>query len=119
MLTARAEYELTDETELRTAAVASEGGEGSDSGDIAAWHGPERYDVIVANASLPWVPDHAALLPALMRRLAPGGQLAVQMPDNLDEPVHRLMRKVAAEGPWAGQLASAGAVRAPRRQPDW
>lgn len=88
-------------------------------GDIAAWHGPERYDVILANASLQWVPDHAALLPALMQRLAPGGQLAVQMPDNLEEPAHRLMRKVAAEGQWAAKLAAAGAVRAPRRQAGW
>ncbi|UFN50837.1 trans-aconitate 2-methyltransferase [Roseomonas sp. OT10] len=88
-------------------------------GDIAAWDGPERYDVILANASLQWVPDHAALLPALVRRLAPGGQLAVQMPDNLDEPAHRLMREVAAEGPWAARLAAATAARAPRRGAGW
>ncbi|MFC0407182.1 trans-aconitate 2-methyltransferase [Roseomonas elaeocarpi] len=88
-------------------------------GDIAAWHGPERYDVILANASLQWVPDHATLLPTLMQRLAPGGQLAVQMPDNLEEPAHRLMRQVAAEGPWTAKLAAAGAARAPRRGAGW
>lgn len=87
--------------------------------DIAAWRGPERYDVILANASLQWVPDHAALLPALLERLAPSGQLAVQMPDNLDEPAHLLMRDVAAEGPWAAKLTSAGAARAPRRGAGW
>ena len=88
-------------------------------GDIAAWHGPERYDVVLANASLQWVPDHAALLPALLERLAPGGQLAVQMPDNLDEPAHQLMRKVASVGPWAAKLAAAGEARAPRRGAGW
>ncbi len=29
------------------------------------------------------------------------------MPDNLDEPAHRLMREVAAAGPWADKLKDA------------
>src|SRR5262245_55293519 len=33
--------------------------------------------------------------------------------DNLDEPAHRLMREVAAEGPWAGRLADAAGRLAP------
>ena len=57
--------------------------------DIAAWDDPGAVDLIFANASLQWLPDHGALLPALLARLAPGGSLAVQMPDNLDEPTHR------------------------------
>ncbi len=52
------------------------------------------------------------LLPALIGKLASGGALAVQMPDNLDEPAHRLMREVAAAGPWAAKLAAAAAARA-------
>ena len=55
---------------------------------------------------------HEALLPALIAKLAPGGALAVQMPDNLDEPAHRLMREVAADGPWAAKLAASSAARA-------
>ncbi|PNA10009.1 trans-aconitate 2-methyltransferase, partial [Pseudomonas sp. MPR-R1B] len=35
---------------------------------------------------------------------APGGVLAVQMPDNLAEPTHRLMRAVAGAGPWSAAL---------------
>ncbi|MBN9526106.1 MAG: trans-aconitate 2-methyltransferase [Alphaproteobacteria bacterium] len=87
--------------------------------DIADWTGSERFDVILANAALQWVPDHARLLPALLARLAPGGSLAVQMPDNLDEPAHRLMRKVAADGPWAGKLVDAAQARASRHDADW
>ena len=34
--------------------------------DIGAWTGAARYDVILANASLQWVPDHATLLPRLL-----------------------------------------------------
>jgi trans-aconitate 2-methyltransferase len=87
--------------------------------DIAAWRSSGPFDVILANASLQWVPDHAALLPALVARLAPGGRLAVQIPDNLDEPAHVLMRETAAAGPWASKLADASRAREVRRGADW
>jgi trans-aconitate 2-methyltransferase len=87
--------------------------------DIATWHDPGPFDVILANAALQWIPDHEQLLPALIAKLAPGGSLAVQMPDNLDEPAHRLMREVAATGPWADRLNTATQARAPRRSADW
>jgi trans-aconitate 2-methyltransferase len=41
------------------------------------------------------------------------------MPDNLDEPVQRLMRDVAADGPWAAKLATAAGQRTPMGSPDW
>lgn len=72
--------------------------------DAATWVPERAPDLIYANAVLQWLPDHAALLPRLFRLLAPGGVLAVQMPDNLSEPTHRLMRAVAAEGPWAAAI---------------
>ncbi len=51
--------------------------------------------------------------PRLFAALAPGGELAVQMPDNLSEPTHRLMREVASAGPWASVLRDALRVRPP------
>ena len=65
-------------------------------------------DVIFANAVFQWLPDHIAVLQRLMDQLAPGGVLAVQMPDNLAEPSHELMRETAASMPFAGKLAAAG-----------
>lgn len=88
-------------------------------GDIGGWDEPGPFDVILSNAVLQWLPDHAALLPRLAGKLAPGGSLAVQMPDNLDEPAHRLMREVAGEGPWAGKLAGAAARRATIQSASW
>jgi trans-aconitate 2-methyltransferase len=85
-----------------------------DLADISTWDEPGPYDVILANAVLQWVPDHETLLPRLVGKLADGGCLAIQMPDNLDEPAHRLMRQIAAEDRWAGKLASAAGARAPR-----
>jgi len=60
---------------------------------------------------LQWVPDHRRLLPRLLDVLTPGGVLALQMPDNWEEPTHRLMRETAAEGPWAETIGDTGAVR--------
>jgi trans-aconitate 2-methyltransferase len=79
--------------------------------DLATWNAPGPWDLVLANAALQWVPDHASLLPRLVALLAEGGSLAVQMPDNLDEPTHRLMREVAAEPPWAEKLAEAASAR--------
>lgn len=67
-----------------------------EQGDIADWAPAEPVDLAYANASLQWVSDHERLLPRLLSALAPGGVLAVQMPDNLDEPSHVLMRETAA-----------------------
>ncbi len=80
--------------------------------DIGAWNPVAPLDVILANASLQWLPDHAVLYPRLASQLAVGGTLAVQTPDNLEEPAHRLARQIAAEGPWAEKI---GAVRHPAR----
>ncbi len=80
--------------------------------DIATWQPDQPQDVILANASLQWLPDHQQLYPRLVSHLAPGGSLAVQTPDNLEEPAHRLAREVAASGPWA---ATIGDVRHPAR----
>ncbi len=66
---------------------------------------------------LQWVPNHEQLFPSLVKKLAPGGNLAVQMPDNLDEPAHRLLREIAADGPWANKLR--GVERTRRYGADW
>lgn len=82
-------------------------------GDVATWTPAEGTDLIFANAVFQWVPDHPAVLRRLMEALPPGGVLAVQMPDNLDEPSHAAMREVASEGPWEARLAGAARGRLP------
>jgi hypothetical protein len=70
----------------------------------------------VLSSTPPWC--QSALFPALIKKLSPGGSLAVQLPDNFDEPAHRLMRSVAADGPWAGRLTGAS-KRIRRETADW
>jgi trans-aconitate 2-methyltransferase len=79
--------------------------------DVLAWDPRERYDLIFANAVFQWVPDHNALLTRLAGYLRRGGCLAVQMPNNMDEPSHRLMREIAQDGPWASKLAAAAGAK--------
>lgn len=79
--------------------------------DAATLTFPEPVDLIFANAVLQWVPDHATVFPRLLSLLAPGGVLAVQMPDNLNAPSHAAMRAAAAAGPWAEKLTAAAGQR--------
>ena len=66
-------------------------------GDIATWEHPERYDIVFANASLQWVPNHQAVLAKWIRSLKPGGQIAVQVPSNADQATHRIAAELGAE----------------------
>ena len=86
--------------------------------DLASWTPPESTDLLFANASFQWLPDHQAVLRRMLRALAPGGVLAVQMPDNMDEPALALMSEVAGSGPWAGNPALAAAAREPLPRPE-
>jgi trans-aconitate 2-methyltransferase len=74
-------------------------------GDLRDWRPDRPADVIVANAVLQWVPGHAELLPAWVEMLAPGGWLAFQVPGNLDQPMHAILRDLARSGPWRSRLA--------------
>ena len=79
--------------------------------NIAHWAPAAGTDVMFANAVFQWVPDHLRHLKRLLGSLSPGGVLAVQMPDNLDEPLHILMREVAHLEPWRKQLSKAAELR--------
>jgi trans-aconitate 2-methyltransferase len=81
--------------------------------DAASWVPEPTTDLVFANAIYQWVPDHLAQLPRVAAALPEGGVLAVQMPDNMAEPSHELMRRTAAEGPWAEQLRDAARLPLP------
>ncbi len=70
-------------------------------------------DLLFANASLQWLPDHPSLLRRLLETLNPGGVFAMQVPDNLGEPSHVAMREVAQRPPYGVRH---DAVNSERRQ---
>lgn len=61
-------------------------------------------DLVLSNAALHWVDDHESLVPRLAALLAPGGQLAVQIPANDHHPSHALAAAVASEAPYRDAL---------------
>jgi trans-aconitate 2-methyltransferase len=81
--------------------------------DLETWQPPEPADLLYANAVFQWVPEHLGALARLMDGLKSGGVLAVQMPDNLQEPSHRAMEEVAQDGPWRARFKA----RNPKRDP--
>lgn len=79
--------------------------------DLAAWQPAKPVDLILSNAALHWVPDHAALLRRLSRFLAPSGVLAVQMPNRFGTPSQTAVEEAAADPRWAAALQGVGLHR--------
>lgn len=73
--------------------------------DLGEWGPATPVDLVFSNATLQWVGDHPSVVSRLLGWLAPGGTLAVQMPDNFDQPSHVLMRDLAASPRWRRRLA--------------
>jgi trans-aconitate 2-methyltransferase len=74
--------------------------------DVLGWTPEPPADLLFSNATFHWVCGHRDALKRLLATLPPGGVLALQMPDNLTEPTHRLMQDVAMDGPWRHKFAS-------------
>jgi trans-aconitate 2-methyltransferase len=84
-------------------------------GDIADWKpDPATVDVIVANASLQWVPEHMDLLPMWAAALGAGGALAFQVPVSKGMPAGEVIRATATAPRWAERLAGAVTGSGPR-----
>jgi trans-aconitate 2-methyltransferase len=68
-------------------------------GDIGEWKSSADFDLVLAAASLQWVPDHVDVLARWTAALRQGGQIAVQVPANADMPTHTVARLVAEREP--------------------
>ena len=56
-----------------------------------------EWDLIFSNAALHWSEYHSELIPRLYERLAPGGQIAAQVPSNHNHISHQIYRETASE----------------------
>ncbi|WOJ97194.1 trans-aconitate 2-methyltransferase [Congregibacter brevis] len=74
--------------------------------DIANFKATQPQELIFANASLHWLPDHRKLFTHLAQQLSFGGILAVQMPNTLSEPSHQLMSELALRPAFAEHLSN-------------
>ena len=77
-------------------------------GDFDDWE-PEGQapDLIVSNAALHWADDPPGVARRLFSLLPEGGVLAVQVPQNFDQPSHTAISEVVENGPWTEALAGA------------
>jgi trans-aconitate 2-methyltransferase len=79
--------------------------------DLSDWDAPADADILYSNATFQWVPQHLEVLQRLLTGLKSGAVLAVQMPDNTDEPSHVWMREIANEPQWRNLIAPAALAR--------
>jgi trans-aconitate 2-methyltransferase len=74
-------------------------------GDLATFEPTERADLLFSNAVFHWLrtPTRIPTLLRLFQTLQPGGVLAIQAPDNYNEPSHKAMRDTATmlSAPWS------------------
>lgn len=80
-------------------------------GSIGEWFPAEPVDLIISNAAFQWVPAQLAVIPELRAHLTPGGVLAFQVPHNVDNPSHVLLRELAAADPYARYTAGTALPR--------
>ena len=76
-------------------------------GDVQDWQPAGPVDVLVTNAVLHWVPGPAGQELVVAGQLAPGGELALQVPGNFRAPTHTLLADLCRSPRWAAQLADA------------
>jgi trans-aconitate 2-methyltransferase len=70
-------------------------------GDMSSWQPAPDTDVVISNAAFQWVPSHRDLLRSWAAALPSGAWLAWQVPGNLDQPSHALLRSLASSPEWA------------------
>lgn len=73
-----------------------------EQGDQADLHG--TWNLIFSNAALQWSEDHPGLMARLFGCLAPGGQLAIQVPSNHMHVSHGAIVEVAGKAPFRAAL---------------
>ena len=79
--------------------------------DLSAWQAPSDADLLFSNATFQWVPKHLEVLQRLLHGMKTAAVLAVQMPDNLNEPSHITMREAAHNAPYADKMRDAVMAR--------
>ncbi|MCT6824859.1 trans-aconitate 2-methyltransferase [Bartonella apis] len=81
--------------------------------DIEKWSPDSDVDLLFSNAVFQWLPDHIDEMKRLVSAMKSGAALAVQMPDNLFEPLHRAMIHVAEDKRWNDRIGAVAREKLP------
>jgi len=68
--------------------------------DAATYEPPTPVDVVISNALIHWIPDHRSLLSRMRGMLKPGGQLAIQFPNNGAHRYQQIAYALQSETPY-------------------
>ncbi len=60
----------------------------------------DKWDLILANASLQWVKNHHQLLPRIFAMLSENGQVAIQMPSQKENKLNQILHELVHEVPF-------------------
>lgn len=63
-----------------------------------------KWDLIFSNAALQWIDNHNELFPKIISHINPGGQLAVQMPQQNENILNKMLLNLVQEEPFASYL---------------
>ena len=91
-------------------------------GDIADWTPQTPPDFVFSNAALHLIPNHAALFPRIVGRVAEGGVFACQMPvTDRASGWRAALAEAVADGPWAEALSAVAPseTHSPESYWDW
>jgi trans-aconitate 2-methyltransferase len=62
------------------------------------------YDIVFSNACIQWIPNHRELLKNLIGLLKIDGILAIQIPMNYEEPIHKIICEVSSNEKWKSEF---------------
>ena len=64
------------------------------------WGLERKFDVVFSSACFQWVPNHKRIMTKCMDILNPGGKMAVHIPINFEEPIHKIIQEVSGRDRW-------------------
>lgn len=64
----------------------------------------KQWDIVFSNAAIQWVKNHTKLIPALIKLVKPGGQMAIQLPSNHNHFTHTAIKTIASSSPFKEAL---------------
>lgn len=63
-----------------------------------------KWDLIFSNAALQWIDNHEELFPKIISKINPDGQLVVQMPQQNENILNKILFNLVQEEPFASYL---------------
>ena len=71
--------------------------------DALTYESSIKYDIVISNAAIQWIPNHEDLLKRFHGMLSDNGLIAIQIPLFRDMPLGKIINNTAKDGRWKAQ----------------